>query len=198
MLEKILEFWFGALQDGMSPSHKRRLWYASSSVLDAKIRQDFKDVLLDAAAGKYSLWQSSPRGQLALILLFDQFSRNIFRGQAQAFAYDPLALDTCLSGIEKGSDRSLCLIERVFFYHPLEHSEELIYQELCVKLFEVLSKEVEGEQQQFINNSLKFVHEHRDIVARFGRFPHRNKVLGRDSTAQELDYLGSGGKRFGQ
>jgi uncharacterized protein (DUF924 family) len=198
MLEKILDFWLGDVQDGMSPPHKRKLWYASTPELDEQISGDFKSVLVDAAAGKYNLWQANPRGQLALILLFDQFSRNIFRERAQAFAYDPLALDICLQGIELGSDRSLCLIERVFYYHPLQHAEELEHQQKCVALHMQLAQDTSGEQQQFVQNSLKFVQEHRDLIARFGRFPHRNAVLGRKSTAEELLYLSSGGKRFGQ
>lgn len=196
--DEILIFWFGDIKEELSSSNKRRMWYASSSETDALVSTEFKDTLLAAAQGHCHDWQQIPHGRLALILLFDQMSRNIFRGSAEAFAFDHLALELCLKGVNEGADQSLCLTERLFFYHPLEHAESLEVQNQCVQLMQILVTQYSGRHQELAINSLKFAKEHRDIIAKFGRFPHRNKVLERQSNAEELAYLNSGGKRFGQ
>jgi uncharacterized protein (DUF924 family) len=196
--KEIHSFWFGEIKDELSSPKQRRMWYFSSATTDASIRAQFKDTLLAAAEGQFSDWSQGPQGRLALIILFDQISRNIFRGSAEAFAYDHLALDLCLEGVSEGVDQSLCLTERLFLYHPLEHAESLEAQNQCVQLMQTLLKQYSGPQQQVAINSLKFAEEHRDIILHFGRFPHRNEVLGRHSSAEEIAYLNSGGKRFGQ
>lgn len=196
--DEILLFWFGEIKDQLSSSEHRRMWYSSSAETDALISARFKDILLDAALGQYQDWQKSSQGRLALIILFDQMSRNIFRGSAEAFAFDQRALELCLEGVNEEVDQSLCLTERLFFYHPLEHAESLEAQNQCVQLIQMLVKQYSGRQQELAINSLQFAKEHRQLILKFGRFPHRNEVLGRQSSAEELAYLNSGGKRFGQ
>lgn len=165
---------------------------------DALIRDQFKDTLLAAEQGQLHDWKQSPRGRLALIILFDQISRNIFRGSAEAFVFDRLALDICLEGVHERADRSLYLSERLFFYHPLKHAESLEAQNQCVQLMQTLVEQYSGRKKERAINSLKSAKEHRDIILMYGRFPHSNEVMGRQSSAEELVYLNSGGKRFGQ
>jgi uncharacterized protein (DUF924 family) len=196
--DEILSFWFGEIKDQLSSAEHRRMWYSSSAEADALISVRFKDTLLAAALGQYLSWRQSPRGRLALIILFDQMSRNIFRGSADAFAYDQRALALCLDGVNAGAEQTLCLTERLFFYHPLEHAESLEAQEQCVMLMQALVREYSGRQREVAINSVKFAKEHRELILQFGRFPHRNDVLGRQSSVEELAYLNSGGKRFGQ
>ncbi|MFT4937612.1 MAG: hypothetical protein ACI88A_000629 [Paraglaciecola sp.] len=195
---EILFFWFGEIKGELSTAKNRQMWYSSSTSTDVLISDQFKDTLLSAAQGQFNDWRQSPHGRLALIILFDQISRNIFRGRAEAFAYDHQALELCIEGVKEGADQSLYLIERLFFYHPLEHAESLEAQNQCVQLMQTLVKQYSGLQQDVANNSLKFATEHRDIILQFGRFPHRNEVLKRQCSAAELAYLNSGGKRFGQ
>ncbi|MDF2179549.1 DUF924 domain-containing protein [Aliiglaciecola sp. CAU 1673] len=197
--QEILTFWFGELTDGLANKQKQRLWYGASEQVDADIRERFGDTLLAVAKGNYQHWAQSPQGRLALILLFDQFSRNIYRGQAEAFAFDHLGLRLCQEGLSLGHDQLLQHTEKLFFYHPLEHAEDLGCQQQAVELFKALAAEAPDEpRRQSAESALKFVEEHRDIIAQFGRFPHRNAVLGRASNEAELRYLESGGKRFGQ
>jgi len=155
----ILSFWFGEINDELSSSKHRRMWYSSSSETDGMIIDRFKDTLFVAAKGQYPHWQDGPHGRLALIILFDQMSRNIFRGSAEAFAYDQRALALCLEGVNQGSDKSLCLTERLFFYHPLEHAESLAAQHQCVQLMETLVKQYSGRQQEVAINALTFAKE---------------------------------------
>lgn len=151
-----------------------------------------------AALGELSTWQESSKGVLGLIIVLDQLSRNIYRGQRDAFAYDGLALDYCLTGLELGMDKQLEIVERLFFYHPLMHSESLSCQQLCVDLMELMLQDSNQENQAVVENSIKFAQQHRDIIEQYGRFPYRNKVLGRLSSTAELTYLSGSGKRFGQ
>ncbi|WP_088332055.1 DUF924 family protein [Lacimicrobium sp. SS2-24] len=197
--EQILAFWFGDIEGELSSADKQRMWYRSNPETDHLIRERFHNVLELADRGELKHWLDNPQGRLAMILLFDQFTRNIYRGSAQAFSYDDKALDLCQQGIEKGEDKQLRLVERLFFYHPLEHAEDKQVQQQSVACFAALLQEYpEGEQHLAALNAYHFAVEHRDIVHEFGRFPHRNKVLGRVSSEQEQRYLQQGGKRFGQ
>jgi len=141
-------------------------------------------------------WASKPKGLLALILLTDQFPRNIYRESARAFAFDAKALAWCLGGIISGLHIGLRPIERVFFYLPLEHAESLEYQELSVGLFRDLLATVQLDQKYVFENFLDFAVRHRDIIARFGRFPQRNKIIGRPSTPEEAAFLEEPGSSF--
>ncbi|TKB46031.1 DUF924 family protein [Thalassotalea mangrovi] len=198
LIEQVLQFWFGDISQELADKAKQNLWYAASVEQDLQIAAQFGSLVESAATGQFKDWQHSPRGSLALIILLDQMPRNIYRETAAAFANDALALQYCLDGIDRGHDQRLCLIERCFYYHPLEHSESLSMQDLCLSKFNELEDEYFLEPHiQFIQNAQGFAREHADIIERFGRFPHRNRVLNRKSSQQELAYLKTA-KRFGQ
>ena len=193
----ILDFWFGELDaDGMPAPAVMRRWFESDAGFDAEVRERFGPDLerVDELGG----WEASPAGALALVVLTDQLSRNIHRGSAAAFDRDGLARAVARRAIDAGHERALRPIERVFLYLPFEHAEDLELQEECVRRFRALAEEVpEGLRDTFAD----FVHHaenHRDVIARFGRFPHRNAVLGRADTDAEREYLESGGARWGQ
>jgi uncharacterized protein (DUF924 family) len=164
---------------------------------DELVRERFGELTREAAAGKLSAWESGPRRRLALILLLDQFSRHIFRGTARAFAQDAKALTLTLSGMQFGADATLDPVERIFFYMPLMHAEDLDVQEEGVSAFRRLRAEAPTGLLGVVDASLAAAIEHRDLIARFGRFPHRNHSLGRENTPEEIQWL-SGGKDFGQ
>src|SRR5690606_119569 len=134
-------------------------------------------------------WLAPPRGRLALVILIDQFSRNLFRGDARAFAHDALARRWVSEGLDAGADRALRAIERVFFYLPLEHSESLADQQRSVALFERLCADVPPALQGTFAGYLDYAVRHRDVIVRFGRFPHRNASLGRATTPEEAEFL---------
>lgn len=198
--EEILAFWFGeptATATGIDALMKR--WFGSDGALDAVIRDRFAPAMAAAAESRLRDWEAWPRGRLALILLLDQFPRNAFRGTAAAFAQDSMALEQTLSGIAAAQDTELPLLERVFFYLPMQHSESIATQKRCVALFEALPRSAAGDTMaEVLKNSADYARQHRDIIARFGRFPHRNAILGRTSTDAELRYLEQGGATFGQ
>ena len=185
-IRDILDFWFLPLGD---PGHgaKRELWWESTPELDAEIRQRFGGAFERAIAGELGSWANSPDGALALIVLCDQFSRNMHRRSARAFAGDATALAAARLALARGYPLMFSLPMRVFFFMPVGHSEALADQELACALFTTLEDE----------ENMKSAIEHRDIVARYGRFSHRNEVLDRPSTAEEIEYLKQA-KRFGQ
>lgn len=198
MLDDLLAFWFGDIHNGLCSPEKKKIWYFSNPQLDSEITQRFGHLHRQAADGKLADWLQTAKGTLGVIILLDQLSRNIFRGTGEAFAYDEKALQFCLAGEAQGFPLQLSLIETLFYYHPLEHSESLEHQEMCVSRFKALAYENDGERGEVAQNAYDYACEHRDIIARFGRFPHRNSALGRASTPDELEYLNAGGKRFGQ
>jgi uncharacterized protein (DUF924 family) len=173
---RVLEFWFGTGEDVYQEA-----WFKKDPEFDKKIDQQFGRDREIAATGGHDAMAETAEGALALVILLDQFSRNLLRGSPDAFACDPKALGLAKSAIERGFDMKFPTIRRSFFYLPFEHSETLADQERGIELFTALGDE----------NMLKYMTDHRDIVALFGRFPHRNEVLGRESTAEELDFLKS-------
>lgn len=189
--EDVLEFWFPADQ-----TRANQLWWGKQAQLDAEIRERFGATLAAAKAGQLDAWAERARGRLALIITIDQLSRNIYRDDPEAYAADPRARALTHAGLALGHDRELAPIERVFFYLPLEHSESLADQERCVELFRQLVVEVELAQRDGFTTFLDFAVRHRDIIARFGRFPHRNELLGRVSTPEELEFLTQPGSSF--
>ena len=197
-IDEIHQFWFGELQGGLASDDVKRRWYQSTKGDDEYIAQHFGEIHKLASKGKLVEWASSAQGRLALIIILDQFSRHLYRGTADAFRFDSQALELCLAGIERGHDKQLSLAERLFFYHPLEHAEDIQHQHTCVALTQEFAESLSGQARQEVDNALKYMHEHRDIVEAFGRFPHRNNVLGRESTQDELAYLNENGKTFGQ
>ncbi|TCS35127.1 uncharacterized protein (DUF924 family) [Paucimonas lemoignei] len=195
--ESIHEFWFGTeTDDAAVAAAKTKLWWAKDAATDALMLQHFGDTLAQAASGALDDWAATPRGRLALILLTDQFARNMYRNTAQSFAYDALARTWCKEGLAMEVDRQLRPIERVFLYMPLEHSEDLEDQNRAVALFERLVQEVPPEQRTTFAGFHDFAVRHRVIIERFHRFPHRNAILGRPSTDEESSFLQEKGSSF--
>jgi uncharacterized protein (DUF924 family) len=172
------------------------MWWSKNADVDEAIRERFEETIKLAASDQLNHWLTEPHGRLALILLTDQFPRNIYRGTAKAFEFDAKALAWSLDGIDSGCDRQLRPIERTFFYLPLEHSESLAYQERSVALFRNLVQDVEDSRRGPFLEYLDFAERHRDVIKRFGRFPHRNAILGRESTLEELAFLKEPGSSF--
>jgi uncharacterized protein (DUF924 family) len=188
--EEILSFWLG---DGSRP---RDEWFRRSEAFDEEIRARFGDAIERARDGELDAWKAQPRGRLALVILLDQFSRNVFRGSARSFAHDGAALALALEGIVVGEDRGLSPLERSFLYMPLMHAEDRAVQERSCAEFARLAAEAPPPLAGYLATAAKFARAHRDIIERFGRFPHRNAVLGRSSTAEETEFLGEPGSAF--
>ena len=189
-IEAILTFWFKA-QSLSAPQIDRRMdvWFSEDPVFDHEIEKDFADDIEAASEGKLNHWRAEPRGRLALIILIDQFRRNIYRDSAKAFAKDKLALKLCVEGAVEKVDQSLSPIERVFFYMPLQHAESLKVQQKSVALYERLANAVSPTMKETFLTVAQFAELHRDIIEQFGRFPHRNAMLGRENTPEEAEYL---------
>lgn len=187
---EVLEFWFGAPG---SPTHgtARPEWFRKDPAFDALIRERFGATLEQALAGGLAEWCSDTEGTLALILVLDQFTRNSFRDTPRAFAGDARALALARSLVDSGAHRGLARHPRAFAYLPFEHAEDLAAQQQSVALYEALAAEFADAAEE-----LDYAIRHRDIVARFGRFPHRNAILGRASSADEIAFLTQPGSRF--
>ena len=196
-VERVLDFWFGEMTDGFCSAATRRRWFAADPAFDQEIVTQFAHLLEDAARGALTAWLDEPRANLAFVIVTDQFSRQIHRGSAAAFATDALARDAARAGIERGHDRAFSIDERSFFYLPFEHSESRVDQHTAVGLFTQLVEDTPLEHRAIAEESLRFARGHRDIVMRFGRFPHRNACLGRASREAELEFLRKA-SRFGQ
>ncbi|MES2048279.1 MAG: DUF924 family protein [Pseudomonadota bacterium] len=195
--ESIQEFWFGdGADDAVTAARQAKLWWSKDEALDALIRQRFATLSESALAGNLDDWASTSNGCLSLILLCDQFPRNMYRDTPVAFASDAKALALSKAGIASGLDKNLRAIQRVFFYLPFEHSESLANQDYAVTLFEQLASEASAEHKTMFDNFLNFALRHREVIRRFQRFPHRNKILGRVSTVEELAFLSQPGSSF--
>ena len=190
--ETVLEFWFGSGDSvALSYAERRKLWFGKDEGVDQQIRQLFSDTYDQAVAGHCKIWQSSPVGCLALILLLDQFPRNMFRGDAKAFATDTQALKITQRSLAQGFDRELHPVQRLFLYLPLEHSENRDHQAQAVTLFQALA-----DEHQELNDTYVYALKHQAVIERFGRFPHRNEILGRPSTPEEIAFLEEPGSSF--
>lgn len=174
--EDVLQFWFEA-----HPGD----WFVKRAAFDEEIRTRFLSLHESAAAGQLDAWRQSPRSCLALVIVLDQFPRNLFRDTARAFATDPLAREAARAILDRGWDRTMTESERLFAYLPFEHSESLEDQDLSCALM-----------KDFDPKLRDYAERHRDIIRRFGRFPHRNGLLGRESTAAEIEFLKMPGSRF--
>lgn len=196
--QPLLAFWFGdEADDVLRATRQAPLWWGKSSETDALLASRFGEQAEAAAEGSLAHWADLPSGRLALILLLDQLPRNIHRGTPAAFAQDPLARDLCLKGLSIGADKSLSPLERVFFYLPLEHAESREQQARSVALFEALAAEQAGTPAQAtFARFADFARRHQVIIERFGRFPHRNDILGRTSTPEEAAFLQQPGSGF--
>lgn len=198
-IEAILSFWFKE-QELSAPQIDRRMdiWFSEDAVLDHQIEKDFGDDVVAACEGKLDHWGNEAHGRLALIILIDQFRRNIFRGTAEAFSKDKLALKLCVEGAMDNKDRGLTPIQRVFFYMPLQHAESKKVQAKSVELYNRLAEAVSPTYRETFLTVAQFAELHKDIVDQFGRFPHRNALLGRENTAEEAEYLANDSPDFGQ
>lgn len=195
--EEVLDFWFGELdEEGRTEPEVSKRWFQKSDAFDEEIRSRFEGRYEEIAAGDHREWLRSPRGRLAYVIVLDQFSRNMFRDTPKMYALDERALQVALEGIEVGEDQELAFAERPFLYMALMHSESLKIQERCVELFEGFRDELQGEKREKIEYNLQYAIAHLEIVARFGRFPHRNEILGRESTPEELAFLKEPGSSF--
>lgn len=200
----VLEFWFGRgggdLDAGVAAAEiaaaKTPLWWSKDAQLDAQITARFAATVDAAAAGQLDAWAESPRGILALIICADQFPRNIRRDSPAAFACDPVALRWAKSCVERGDDQLLAPIQRVFAYLPFEHSEALADQQRSLALYQALAAAAPAAERELFDGYLDYARRHHDIIAQFGRFPHRNAVLGRPSTAAESAFLQQPGSAF--
>ena len=193
----MLDFWFGLSGSATEiVGRQRKLWFGKSAANDRAVAEQFTSTLVAATAGQLNHWADTPRGRLALLIVFDQFPHHIHRNQPQAFATDPQALALSLGALKAGEDMQLTPTERVFLYLPLEHAESNEMQDLSVSLYEKLAREAATEERALFDDFLNYAHQHRDVVARFGRFPHRNAILGRPSTDDELEFLKQPGSRF--
>jgi uncharacterized protein (DUF924 family) len=181
----ILDFWFGPV-----PHRERVEWFRKDAAFDADIRDRFGDAIAAGIAGAFGDWCTTPHGALARVVLLDQFTRNVHRDTPLAFAGDAGALATAQQALEQGFDRQLDRYERWFLYMPFEHSEDARMQERSLALFGALSRET-GEPGAF-----EWAEKHAAIIRRFGRYPHRNDILGRESTPEEIAFLAQPGSRF--
>jgi len=178
MQQEVLKFWFKEIK----PSQ----WWATDDQFDKLITEKFSDLHAKACSCELYSWRATPEGRLAEIIVLDQFSRNIFRGKARSFSADPLALVLAQEAVSAGADKKLPVTERKFMYMPMMHSESLVIHDLALSLFKV-----EG-----MEDNLRFERHHKTIIDRFGRYPHRNEILGRISSEAEIEFLKQPGSSF--
>ena len=173
MPQEIIDFWFS--------EPVRQLWFKATPEFDAQLRDRFLQTWEQASRGQLDHWQNSPEGCVALVIVLDQFPLNMFRGEARSFSTEAQSREVARAAIGRGFDQRLAVEQRAFLYMPFMHSENLADQQLALELFD----------QEGLEGNYRFARHHHGIIERFGRFPHRNRILGRDSTAEELEYLGS-------
>lgn len=196
---ELLDFWFGELDDnGLPDSHHRNRWFRSSRAFDQEIRRRFMSMVLFASENGLEHWRTEPGGRLAEIILLDQFTRHIHRGGELAFSNDRLARQLTREGMDLGHDVQLPALYRAFFYMPLQHSERLQDQDLSLECYQQLAATASGLLAEFLQSFVESARDHRAVIQRFGRFPHRNRALKRRSTPEEEAYLTGAGSRYGQ
>jgi uncharacterized protein (DUF924 family) len=188
--DEVLDFWFGA-PGSAERGRLREFWFRKRDATDRDIAQRFGPLIEQALRGELEAWAAQPEGALAQVLLLDQFTRNVFRDTPRAFAGDARALRAATAMVGARQDEALPPEQRAFVYLPFEHAEGLAMQDEAVRLFTRLADEAPA-----LTDMLAYAHKHRDVVLRFGRFPHRNEVLGRQSTSAETDFLREPGSRF--
>jgi uncharacterized protein (DUF924 family) len=191
--EEVLSYWFpeNDIFDADQETFGRQLqwWFAGGPEVDTEITERFGEVLEQARRGDLDHWADTPRGRLALIVVLDQFSRNVYRGSPLSYAQDEKALELAVEGIDAGMDRELSPMERIFFWMPLGHSEDFSLQERVVRHQEEVAANAPPHLRAMAEFGISQAKGARDVIARFGRHPHRNEILGRTSTSEELEYL---------
>lgn len=199
--QQLVDFWFGELtSQGLCDNARRRRFFRASKRFDAELHGRFADQVEQAQAGRLNSWRTETRGWQALLLLLDQLPRNLYRGTPRAFAGDSYALTIAREGVSRGDDRLLSLEPRIFSYLPFSHSESLANQQTCVQLLRNLQNRFQGAPGplRVIAQYLHHANAHCRIIETFGRFPHRNTILGRISSEAEQAWLARDGRRFGQ
>jgi uncharacterized protein (DUF924 family) len=184
----VIEFWYAA--------RAKALWFEKDKEFDAEIRARFGAAVHAAQMGELDGWADTPMGALALLILLDQMARNIYRGEAKAFLGDVRALAVANAAIARDFDKGLPFNQRRFFYLPFEHAEDMANQDRAIDLFTRLYEETGGADRKDAEEQLDYAHRHRDIIKRFGRYPHRNEALGRSSTEDEIAFLKTPGSSF--
>ena len=192
----VLQVWFGA--PGAPPLAKAANWWKKDAAFDRELSERFVTTLERGTRGELAEWRTSPHGRLALVVLLDQLSRNIFRGTARSFAQDALAREVSLQALDAGDDRALKPIEASFLLMPLMHAEDIVLQRRCLEALRALSMLVSSEDpvHGVLESSVKYAALHMNIIDRFARFPHRNAILGRPSTEEEEEFLKQAGSSF--
>lgn len=200
--DEILNFWFeGLTNDKLLDRNSKTVkkWFVKDKALDAEVRAKFESDYTQARGGAHKSWEAAARGRLALIILFDQFSRNMYRDTPRAFETDSLALDLTLRSIKDKMDIQLQLVERIFLYMPLMHAEDRAVQTLSLQFFDTLvheSRKKSPQNTSYFEYSFEFAKRHQATIEKFGRFPHRNAILKRASTPEELVFLQKPGSKF--
>ena len=194
----VLEFWFAdSLTNPDTLAERQAIWFMGGTDIDRVITKKFGTLPDAALEGELQHWTNDTRNALALVLVLDQFPRNIYRNTARAYHYDAAGLELALKIIDQGLNSDLHPIEQSFLFLPLQHSEKIAEQTRAVQLYETLAAQSPNSYLESTKNSLDYAKRHCDIIRRFGRFPHRNAILGRDSTEAEIEFLASGGETFG-
>lgn len=189
----VLSFWFGDMNaEGLANAGHRKAWFNGGPRFDESISQSFAGAISAGIAGEFAA-PANARERLSQILVLDQFTRNTRRGHASSFDGDDRALALAKEGVRLGEDRLLGIDERSFFYLPFEHSEDLIDQHSAVGLYSLMHEESSGDTRSITGDYLRYAQRHRSAILRFGRFPHRNAMLGRSNTPEEVQYLADGG-----
>lgn len=194
---EVLRFWLGAYPlDEAAMARVQGQWFQKDDAFDAALRARFAGTIAAARAGRLDHWAQDAEGWLALLVVLDQFTRNVHRGTPESFAGDAQARPLALAGIERGDDQAVPPMARIFCYLPLEHAEDPALQARAVALMQALRDDPRAEPKAFFDNTLDFARRHQAVIERFGRFPHRNAILGRASTAAEQAYLAQPGAGF--
>ena len=197
--QDVLDFWFSdSALDTPTVDSRMDRWFSSEPELDAEIEAQFGELVERASAEELTAWAEEPESRLTLIILLDQFRRNIHRGTSAAFALDGVALKLCVEGTIAGVHEQLTPEQQVFFFMPLQHTESLKIQDKSVSIYNALAESVTGTLRETFATCAHFAELHRDIIAEFGRFPHRNVILGRENSSAEANYLSADAPLFGQ
>jgi uncharacterized protein (DUF924 family) len=195
--DTVLAYWFGAPGSAADIAARQgKLWFGKLPEKDRDITERFSATFNAAIRGSLDHWADTPHGRLALVIVLDQFPHHIHRDTPLAFAQDAKALALSMDALAMGEDKQLAPIERVFLYLPLEHAESVSVQDLSVALYRQLALDAAEPERTLFDNFLDYARKHRDVVARFGHFPHRNAILGRPSTLEETEFLKQPGSRF--
>lgn len=198
-IDAVLSFWFMEEQLTAPQIDQRMdIWFGEDDIFDHEIKKEFANDVARASAGQLNHWADRPDGRLALILLLDQFRRNMYRNTAAAFELDKFALKLCVEGAMQKKDKELTAIQKAFFYMPLQHAESRKVQAKAADIFNRLAQVVSPTYRETFETIAQFAELHRDIIEQFGRFPHRNKLLNRENTPEEDEYLAGDSPDFGQ